>query len=114
MLGRERQREERAHLAAQRGQRVLADAVANDLKKAPVAARSIDRALRRCAVQITDVDDWESAHRNLRFQFGSGTLAWLQPLRQQRIRIELDLRVERDTALRQQLARLAVAPRVEH
>ena len=42
---------------AQRGERALVDAVADDLEKAPLAARGVDRALRGRAAQVADVDD---------------------------------------------------------
>jgi hypothetical protein len=55
-LSRQRQSEKLAHLAAQRDESAIVDAVADGLKDAPLAARGIDLALRVRVPQVADVD----------------------------------------------------------
>src|SRR5690606_1571738 len=107
----ERLREERAHLPLERSNAVVVDTVPLDLEEAPFAARGVDRIERRAARQVAHVDDGQTVRGH--GLAPSGGLARLQPLRQQRVGIDVDALVVADALLLEPALYRAVAPRVE-
>src|SRR5690606_32852905 len=107
----DRLREKNAHRVRQVADYLRLDAVSCHLEKAPVPAGGINGVKARGALEFGNIDyGYSVGHTGLR---ALRRFSRLQPLRKQRIRVDLDRRVKWDSAFPQPLLKFAALHRVE-